>query len=110
MTKSEQNSPRTVLGSYIDSNIIASVSVIHQTPAGASHRSFGFRTQSNSIGLIRSIEFDGARPSPKKTSNQTKSNVRLISVIERSGTHKRKTRIEQNRAFDFLTLDGKYVD
>ena len=42
---------------------------------------------------------------------QSNERVRLSLVIEESGTHKRKPRVEQNKALDsVLTLDGKYVD
>ena len=33
------------------------------TPPGVSHRTFGFRTHSNSMELFRSIELDGVLPS-----------------------------------------------
>ena len=48
-----------------------------------------FRTQSNSIELFRSIEFDGDRPS---------NEIEL-----------KKIRIEQNRTFDFRTQSNERV-
>ena len=90
---------------------------------GESHRTFGFRTLSNDRGH----EFDTLKP-PFNQIEQTKNirieknqmfslnvsrktsgtrlecfifeRVRLSSVIERSGTLYRKTRVEQNRLVD----------
>ena len=70
------------------------------------------------IELFRSIEFGHrTKSNSQKKCKSNKSDVRfsssierLNSVIERSGTQKRKTRIEHSRTFDFRTLDGQYVN
>ena len=66
---------------------------------GVSHQTFGFRTQSNSIGLFHSIKFNGVRPSNEIEHNRTfdfrtQSNeiVRLSSVIEVENTLENRTK------------------